>query len=81
VRVRQSGMPIEVEVWELTPEGFGSFMQGVPAPMCIGSVVLEDGARVHGFLCEPIALEGATDITQFGGWRAYLASQRNAEGA
>jgi allophanate hydrolase len=75
VRTSSGGSAIEVEVWELTPEGFGTFMQGVPAPMCIGTLVLEDGERVHGFLCEPIALEGATDITQFGGWRAYLASR------
>jgi allophanate hydrolase len=75
VRVSAGGAAIEVEVWELTPEGFGTFMKGVPAPMCIGSLVLEDGERVHGFLCEPIALEGASDITEFGGWRAYLASR------
>jgi len=25
-------------------------------------------------LCEPIALEGAQDITDFGGWRAYRQS-------
>ena len=75
VRVSSGGSPIEVEVWELTPEGFGTFMKGVPAPMCIGSVVLEDGERVHGFLCEPIALEGATNITEFGGWRAFLRSK------
>ncbi len=74
VRVAKGGSAIELEVWELTPEGFGRFMQGVPAPMAIGTVTLEDGERVHGFLCEPIALEGATDITQFGGWRAFLSS-------
>jgi len=75
VRVSSGGTPVEVEVWELTPEGFGTFMKGVPAPMCIGTLTLEDGERVHGFLCEPIALEGATDITEFGGWRAYLRSK------
>jgi allophanate hydrolase len=75
VRVSSQGTAIEIEAWELTPEGFGTFMKGVPAPMCIGTLLLEDGERVHGFLCEPIALEGATDITQFGGWRAYLAER------
>ncbi len=75
VRVGSDGHAIEVEVWELTPENFGRFMQGVPAPMAIGTVALDDGERVHGFLCEPIALEGATDITKFGGWRSFLASQ------
>jgi allophanate hydrolase len=42
--------------------------------MTIGPVVLEDGRTVCGFLCEPIALEGAVDITEYGGWLAYLAS-------
>ena len=74
-RVSSQGSPIEVEVWELTTEAFGQFMKGVPAPMTIGSLVLEDGSKVHGFGCEPIALEGATDITEFGGWRAYLKSK------
>ncbi len=77
VRVSSAGSAIEVEVWELTTEGFGQFMKGVLAPMAIGTLLLEDGERVHGFTCEPVALEGATDITEFGGWRAYLAS-RNA---
>jgi allophanate hydrolase len=71
-RVKAGGSAIEVEVWELTPAALGQFMQGVPAPMTIGSLVLDDGNRVLGFGCEPIALEGARDITEFGGWRAYL---------
>jgi allophanate hydrolase len=75
VRVSSAGSAIEVEVWELTTEGFGQFMKGVPAPMAIGTLVLDDGERVHGFTCETVALEGATDITQYGGWRAYLAAR------
>jgi allophanate hydrolase len=75
VRVNSAGSAIEVEVWELTPEAFGQFMKGVPAPMTIGTCILEDGSKVHGFGCEPCALEGATDISEFGGWRAYLLSK------
>ncbi|HYQ30168.1 MAG TPA: allophanate hydrolase [Polyangiaceae bacterium] len=75
VRVSSGGSAIEVEVWELSPEAFGQFMKGVPAPMTIGTCILEDGSKVHGFGCEPLALEGATDITEFGGWRGYLASK------
>jgi len=75
VRVSSGGRAIEVEVWELTPEAFGQFMKGVPAPMTIGTCILEDGCQVHGFGCEPLALEGATDITDFGGWRAFLLSK------
>jgi allophanate hydrolase len=62
---------IDVEVWELDAASFGDFVAQVPAPMCIGQVELADGRDVSGFLSEPIALEGATEITHFGGWRAY----------
>jgi allophanate hydrolase len=31
---------------------------------------------VTGFVCEGYGLEGGTDITEFGGWRAWLASGR-----
>lgn len=62
---------IEIEVWALDEAGFGSFVAEIPPPLGIGSLELEDGARVQGFLCEPIGLEGARDITGFGGWLAY----------
>jgi allophanate hydrolase len=54
---------------------FGSFVAEVPAPLAIGTVMLEDGTTVKGFVAEPRALAGAQDITAFGGWRAYLAAR------
>lgn len=71
-----AGPGIALEVWSLPTEAFGSFVANVPAPMGIGTVELADGRWVKGFLCEAYALEGARDITEFGGWRAYLASSR-----
>jgi allophanate hydrolase len=68
---------VEVEVWELEPSQFASFVDAVPAPLCIGRVVLSDGSDVAGFLCEPIAAEGAADITAYGGWRAYRSVPRS----
>jgi allophanate hydrolase len=65
---------IEIEVWALDAAAFGSFVAEIPAPLGIGTLELEDGSSVKGFLCEPIALEGAQDITDFGGWRAYRQS-------
>jgi len=44
----------------------------VPAPLAIGTVRLADGSDHNGFVCEHYALDGATDITVHGGWRAYL---------
>jgi allophanate hydrolase len=66
---------VHVEVWELDDAALGSFMGGVPAPLCIGTVELDDGSSVLGFLCEELATRGCRDITSFGGWTAYL-SQR-----
>jgi allophanate hydrolase len=75
---RSSGAAIEVEVWEVPVVSFGSFVGGVPAPLAIGTVELEDGLRVKSFLCEAHATKGARDITEFGGWRKYLARQHAA---
>jgi allophanate hydrolase len=50
-------------------------MAGIPAPLGIGTVEIEGGRWVKGFICEPYALATAEDVTAFGGWRAYLASR------
>jgi allophanate hydrolase len=60
------------EVWRLPAWGFGAFVAALPQPMVIGRVDLDDGRQVSGFLCEPAALAGATEITAHGGWVAYL---------
>ncbi|HTR18149.1 MAG TPA: allophanate hydrolase [Acetobacteraceae bacterium] len=64
----------EVEVFALDAAGFGRFVAAIPAPLGIGKVTLADGRVVSGFLCEEQALDGARDITAFGGWRAYMRS-------
>uniref|UniRef100_UPI0018E02435 allophanate hydrolase-related protein n=1 Tax=Neoroseomonas rubea TaxID=2748666 RepID=UPI0018E02435 len=70
----RDGASIAAEVWTLPAEGFGHFVAGIPAPLCIGTVLLNDGTTPKGFLVEPEGLAGAEDITRFGGWRAYLAA-------
>ncbi len=74
VRVAEGGGAIELEVWELPAREFGSFVAGIPAPLGIGTVLLEDGSSVQGFVCESHAVAGAQDITACGGWRAHLAT-------
>ena len=68
------GPGIEVEVWDLPIDTVGSFLALIPSPLSIGSVRLESGQTVKGFLCEGYALAGAQEITHLGGWRAYRAS-------
>jgi len=74
LRVAKDGAAIELEVWSLPSAAVGAFARQIPAPLGLGSVALEDGSTVLGFLCESYATAGARDITALGGWRAYLKS-------
>jgi allophanate hydrolase len=64
---------IELEIWEMDHAAFGSFVAEIPPPLGIGTVTLENGGTVKGFLCEAHAVAAAEDITTFGGWRNWLA--------
>ena len=75
VRVADEGVAIEVEIWEIPSSELGSFLTGIPAPLGLGKVQLADGSWETGFICEPYGLEGAADISEFGGWRAYIKSR------
>nr|MBA2261964.1 allophanate hydrolase [Solirubrobacterales bacterium] len=72
--VGEEGAHVEVEVWRLDHAAMGAFLATVAAPLAIGSLELEDGAVVHGFLCEAHAVAGARDVSEHGGWRAYTAA-------
>ena len=75
-RVTEQGSSIAVEVWNIPLHQLGSFLALIPAPLGLGSLELEDGTWVHGFICEGYALEGAQDVTHFGGWRAFVQSRK-----
>lgn len=75
LQVGAGGGAIELELWALSPAAFGNFVAGIPAPLGIGTLMLEDGSSAKGFLCEEIATRGAEDITAFGGWRAWIAAR------
>jgi len=69
-----AGKGIELEIWAMPEDTVGSFLNGVPAPLSLGTVLLEDGTSVKGFLCEPAGIVGADEITHLGGWRTYIQS-------
>jgi allophanate hydrolase len=68
------GASIAVEIWALPADGFGRFVAAVPAPLSIGTLVLSDGRTVKGFLAESNGVDGARDISEFGGWRAFVGT-------
>jgi allophanate hydrolase len=72
-----TGRAIEVEVWSLPYEGFGRFVADVPPPLAIGTLTLADGRRVKGFLVEAEATVEARDISDLGGWRAFVAKNKS----
>jgi allophanate hydrolase len=62
---------ITVEIFDLPTAGFGELVASVAPPLAIGTIELEDGEAVKGFLCESFAAVQARDITDFGGWVAF----------
>jgi allophanate hydrolase len=69
------GISVALEIWALPAEGFGRFVAAIPSPLSIGSVNLADGRSVKGFLVESDAVKGARDISEFGGWRKFVAGK------
>src|SRR5262245_40401771 len=76
VRSSEAGHAIEVEVWAVPTEAVGSFVDGIPGPLGIGTIELEDGELVRGFLCEDYAVAGAEDISRLGSWRSYVTGHK-----
>lgn len=76
LQMNAKGRSIEVEVWDIPFANFGQIVAEVPAPLGIGNVQLVDGTWVKGFICEGYALEDATDISHFGGWRDFIKSKQ-----
>jgi gamma-glutamylcyclotransferase (GGCT)/AIG2-like uncharacterized protein YtfP len=70
-----SGHAIAVEVWDVPAAGLADILLKEPPGLSIGKVKLEDGSEVLGVLGEPILCEAQREITQHGGWRAYMASR------
>jgi allophanate hydrolase len=67
-----TGASIELEIWALPAASFGKFVAAIPPPLSIGTVRLKDGRGVKGFLVEAADVNGAREISAFGGWRAFV---------
>lgn len=72
VKAASNGMAIDLEVYAMPRSEVGSFLELIPAPLGLGNIELDDGTWVKGFICEPYAIEGAKDISDLGGWKAYM---------
>jgi gamma-glutamylcyclotransferase (GGCT)/AIG2-like uncharacterized protein YtfP len=73
-----SGTAVELEVWDVPLDGLAGILLKEPPGLTIGKVTLDDGSEVLGVLGEPALVEGQLEITEHGGWRAYIASKEGA---
>src|SRR5262245_41676110 len=78
-RVEAGGAAVALELWELPAAGFAQVLAGEPAGLCIGKVALSDGGEALGVLGEPWLIARGTEITRYGGWRAYIAAKKDAK--
>jgi allophanate hydrolase-like protein len=76
IRVASAGVSVALEVWAVPPDGLAKILMQEPPGLCIGKVRLADGEEVLGVLGEPLLCEGQREITEHGGWRAYVASKK-----
>ncbi|MGB0415255.1 MAG: allophanate hydrolase [Coraliomargarita sp.] len=74
IRVGEGGASIAAEEWRFPKAALGEFLSTIQQPLGLGQLELTDGRKVHGFLCEAAAADGAEDISSTGGWRGYLVS-------
>ena len=72
VRVQEGGSHIALEVYDVPNWAVSWFLANIPSPLGLGKVELIDGKQVTGFICEPLGVIGAKDITHYGGWRSYI---------
>lgn len=72
VRTPNQGEKIEVEIWRIPKNQLGALLVQIPHPLGLGSVEIDSGEWVKGFICEGIGIEGAEDITDSKGWRYFL---------
>ena len=69
----ESGGSVYLEIYRLSAENFGLFVNSIPAPLGIGKIKLLSGEVVSGFIAEQEVGDIGEDITSFGDWRKYIA--------
>ena len=75
VRSAIGGDSITAELYMIPYAGFVAILEGEPDGLCEGRVLLSDGTTSLGVMAEARLVEGHTEITSYGGWRAYVEAK------
>lgn len=78
MRVDADGVSVALEIYDISAEGLASVLRKEPAGLCVGKVKLASGEEVLGVLGESFLCEAGKEITEYGGWRNYIATLSNA---
>ncbi|MEO8891275.1 MAG: glutamyl-tRNA amidotransferase [Coleofasciculaceae cyanobacterium] len=78
LRVQSGGNAIALEIWSVPTASLATILLQEPPGLSIGKVYLSTGEIVLGVLGEPILCENQREITQWGGWRAYIQAISNS---
>ena len=76
VRCPEETVSFPGELWKIPLKNLGAFMLKIRFPLGISQVQLKNGEMEYGFCCDPSGVESESEITDFGGWRSYLAEDK-----
>ena len=77
MRVEAGGVSVALEIYEISADGLASVLRKEPAGLCVGKIMLDSGDEVLGVLGESFLCEKGKEITEYGGWRSYIATLSN----
>ena len=77
MRVEAGGVSVALEIYEISADGLASVLRKEPAGLCVGKIMLDSGDEVLGVLGESFLCENGKEITEYGGWRSYIAALSN----
>jgi len=75
LRTTSGGVSVALELWDVTRDALVGILESEPPGLTVGKVLLADGTEVLGVLGEPYVVENQLEITEFGGWRGYIAAK------
>ena len=75
-----TGTSIYLELFKLPTENVGRFLEQIPPPLGLGTLDLEDGGSVKGFICEGYVASANSgfeveDITHLRSWLDFVKQQ------
>ena len=72
IRFASGGAAIAAELYAVPRDRFPDIVEEEAPGLSVGRVLLDDGTAPLGVIIEPWRVEGMAEITQHGGWRAYV---------